>query len=182
MHWGIFVWPLAAVTLMLWLELPAIVAFRCIRSIFLTLNPTTVSPMFDFATLSLILPEMAAGTGLLLVVWAAYRKSNITLTDRRLIFRTGLFSRVKGEAPLESVEAITLSEPTLGRFLGYGTVTVTSQGGLQFPLSHIAAARNFHSLLQKAVAAVKAPQFGAAAPLSLPPAESALQEHAIHLN
>jgi uncharacterized membrane protein YdbT with pleckstrin-like domain len=38
--------------------------------------------------------------------------------------------RVAGEPPLEHAEAMIIVEPLLRRAFGYGTVTVTSVGGL----------------------------------------------------
>jgi hypothetical protein len=88
---------------------------------------------------------------LLLVTWFAYLKSEVTLTDRRLMFRTGFLSRRSGELPLENVESIYIAESLLGRVCGYGTVTVTTVGGAGFPLAFIGSPQIFHSVLQKAV-------------------------------
>jgi hypothetical protein len=56
-------------------------------------------------------------------------------------------------------------EPLLGRLLGYGTVAVSTLGGLQFPLRFIGKPHVFHAALQRAVADAKAP--------SRPPAKAA---------
>ena len=89
--------------------------------------------------------------GLLLGTLFSYLKSEVTLTDRRLVFRTGFLSRRAGELPLENVESIYISEPLLGRICGYGTVMVTTIGGAHFPLWFIGSPQNFHATLQKAV-------------------------------
>ena len=70
-------------------------------------------------------------------IWITYSKSQITLTDRRLLFRTGFIMRVSGELPLANIEAIFLIEPLLGRIFGFGTVGVTSVGGASLPLRFI---------------------------------------------
>jgi uncharacterized membrane protein YdbT with pleckstrin-like domain len=44
--------------------------------------------------------------------------SEITLTNKRLIYRTGFLARAAGELPLENVDAIFIFEPLLGRLLG----------------------------------------------------------------
>jgi uncharacterized membrane protein YdbT with pleckstrin-like domain len=91
-----------------------------------------------------------------LPVLIAYLNSQIMLTNKRLIYRTGFLARAAGELPLENVEAMFISEPLLGRLLSYGTVAVSTLGGLQFPLRFIGKPQVFHAVLQGAVADAKA--------------------------
>ena len=56
---------------------------------------------------------------------------------------------------MENVEAIFILEPLLGRLLGYGTVAVSSLGGLRLPLGYLSKPHSFHAALQKAVANAK---------------------------
>jgi uncharacterized membrane protein YdbT with pleckstrin-like domain len=93
---------------------------------------------------------------LFLLVLVAYLNSQIMLTNKRLIYRTGFLARAAGELPLENVEAMFISEPLVGRLLGYGTVAVSTLGGLQFPLRFIGKPQVFHAVLQGAVADAKA--------------------------
>src|ERR1035437_4839324 len=72
------------------------------------------------------------------VVLLGYLNSETILTNKRLMYRTGFVTRAAGELPLENVEAIFILEPLLGRLLGYGTVTVSSIGGLRLPLQYLA--------------------------------------------
>jgi uncharacterized membrane protein YdbT with pleckstrin-like domain len=88
----------------------------------------------------------------------AYLKSEITLTNQRLLFKTGLIMRVSGELPLENIETIFLVEPLLGRICGFGTILVTSVGGAKFPLRYIGTPKIFHIELQSAVASAKMPR------------------------
>ena len=59
--------------------------------------------------------------------------------------------------------------PLLGRLLGYGTVTVSSIGGLRLPLQYLAKPQVFQAALQRAVANAKAATRPAPKP---PPAPS----------
>jgi hypothetical protein len=93
----------------------------------------------------------------LILVLVAYLNCEITLTNKRLIYRTGFLVRAAGELPLENVEAMFILEPLLGRLLGYGTVAVSTLGGLQSPLRFIGKPHVFHAALQRAVADAKAP-------------------------
>jgi uncharacterized membrane protein YdbT with pleckstrin-like domain len=88
--------------------------------------------------------------------WLCYAKSGMMLTTRRLVYRTGFLVRASGELPLENIEAIIILEPLLGRLCGYGTVAVSSVGGLQCPMPYIGKPHLFHSRLQQAVSEAKA--------------------------
>jgi len=157
LHWAIFTLPLATILALLLATLPGVAFVRFMIGAFGQLAPHATSVLGDISLLALVLPQILVALPLLLVTAAAYAKSTITLTDRRLIFRTGLLARTAGELPLENIEAIILSESLLARLLGYGTVTVTSVGGLRFPLPYMPAPQNFHATLQKAVATAKSP-------------------------
>jgi uncharacterized membrane protein YdbT with pleckstrin-like domain len=102
-----------------------------------------------------LVPYLVIVIGLLLGTWFSYSKSEVTLTNRRLVFRTGFLSRRSGELPLENVESIYISEALFGRLFGYGTIMVTTVGGAHFSLSFIGSPQTFHSTLQKAVLDVK---------------------------
>jgi len=149
---GVFVLPALVILALFLATLPVLLLMHSRDNMFHQLRPQASSPINGLFVLIFLLPEALLGLALLLVTWVAYSKSHTTLTERRLIFRTGLFARVTGELPLENVEAIILVEPVLGRIFGYGTVAVTSVGGLQFPLRYLASPQVFHATLQKAAA------------------------------
>jgi hypothetical protein len=50
--------------------------------------------------LLIFIPQIALILILLLATWATYAKSTITLTNRRLMFRTGLLAKRTGDAEL----------------------------------------------------------------------------------
>jgi uncharacterized membrane protein YdbT with pleckstrin-like domain len=160
-HWGIFTLPVLVFLALFLITIPAVIVIHVVNNTMSQLNPQAGKPIGGLFLSVLVLPEILLGLAMLSAVWMAYLKSTITLTDRRLMFRTGLFIRQTGELPLDNVDAIFLTEPWLGPFLGYGTVTVTSVGGLQFPLRYIGSPQDFHAILQQAVAAAKS---------SIPPA------------
>lgn len=97
----------------------------------------------------------------MLAAWAAYAKSELVLTNQRLFFAKGFIFRSVHEMPLHQVETLARSEPLIGRFVGYGTVSVTGTGGAVFLLCFLPDALGFHQHLQAAVAAVR--------PLGTPP-------------
>lgn len=157
LHWGIFIPPLLLLVLLLLVTLPGLFLVHLMSNVMNQLNPQPGKPTGGLFFLIIFLPELLVGLPLLLVTWAAYLKSEITLTNRRLIFRTGLVMRVAGELPLENVEAMIIVEPLLGRVFGFGTLIVTSIGGLRFPLRYIGSPQDFHATLQRAVNDAKRP-------------------------
>lgn len=56
------------------------------------------------------------------------------LTDKRIILKTGFLSRETSEQFLKKTESIELSQTILGRILGYGDVRCTATGGSTFIL------------------------------------------------
>jgi hypothetical protein len=155
LHWGIFI-PvvlLACGLIVVVLTLMSIV--HVLRNVLgLTgrpFNQPPAMPGFDLIWVRVLVPYLVTVLGLALGTWFAYSKSEVTLTNWRLVFRTGFLSRRSGEVPLENVESIYISEPILGRMCGYGTVMVTTVGGASFPLSFIGSPQSFHATLQKAV-------------------------------
>ncbi|HEX3627221.1 MAG TPA: PH domain-containing protein [Verrucomicrobiae bacterium] len=104
-----------------------------------------------FALFAIVLPTAPA----LAITLVAYLKSTVILTNRRLTYRTGLISIVKGELPLENVDAMVTVDPLLGRVFGYGSIIVTSVGGLPLKFHYIQSPGNFYQILNKAVTCVK---------------------------
>ena len=54
--------------------------------------------------------------------------TEIAVTDRRIIFKTGLFQRHTVEISMEKVESVDVDQSILGRVFGYGDVTVRGTG------------------------------------------------------
>jgi uncharacterized membrane protein YdbT with pleckstrin-like domain len=154
LHWGIFIPVLLFALCPILLLLPFMFLMH---GLFNTLGQMGMpaNPSLNLIWLPVLAPYLVMILGLLLGTWFSYLKSEVTLTDRRLIFRTGFLSRRSGELPLENVESIFISEPLLGRIFGYGTVTVTTIGGAGFPLAFIGSAQSFHATVQNAVVDAK---------------------------
>jgi len=156
-HPGIFGLPVVALIVCLFPMLPILFIFRMMGNMLGQLNQPGAFASFSFLLLFplavLLLPPLLS----LLLALVAYLRSEITLTNKRLIYSTGFLVRAAGELPLENVEAMFILEPLLCRLLGYGTVAVSTLGGLQFPLRFIGKPHLFHAALQRAVAEAKAP-------------------------
>jgi uncharacterized membrane protein YdbT with pleckstrin-like domain len=90
----------------------------------------------------LALKIVAALLGLLALVSglsALVRRSTteLAVTDRRVIYKTGIFQRHSMEMNLSKVETVGVNQSILGRLLGYGTVIVRGTGGSFEPIPFI---------------------------------------------
>jgi len=64
------------------------------------------------------------GTGIM------YRSSTeMAVTNKRVMMKTGFVSRKSVEIVLSKIESITVDQTLSGRILGYGTITVRGTGG-----------------------------------------------------
>ena len=50
------------------------------------------------------------------------------VTNKRVIFKTGIISRKSEEMTLASIETVEIDQSIIGRMLGYGSVKVTGRG------------------------------------------------------
>lgn len=68
--------------------------------------------------------------GLLYFLWAfiQLRATEIAVTDRRFIRKTGWIARNTAEIELRNIEEVNLKQTIMGRILGYGTLTVRGTG------------------------------------------------------
>jgi len=75
-----------------------------------------------------------------IVIAAMVKRSatEIAVTNRRVIIKTGIASRRSLEIMLGKVESIGITEPMMGRVLGYGTVVIHGTGGTPEPFVRIA--------------------------------------------
>jgi uncharacterized membrane protein YdbT with pleckstrin-like domain len=95
------------------------------------------APLVLFVGGLAIIPFNAMGAiGLLLAsivaIFAAYWRlttTRIIVTPKRVIYRTGVIGRRTVEMNKDKIESIDVSQPILGRFFDFGSVTVKGTGG-----------------------------------------------------
>jgi hypothetical protein len=155
-HPGIFGLPALVFVVLLLPTIPLLFFFNMMGNMISQLSPQGPRSTLPILWLFPIALDLFPTLLIFLLVLAAYLNSQITLTNKRLIYRTGFVARAAGELPLENVEAMFILEPILGRLFGYGTVTVSSLGGLRLPLQYLGKPHVFHAALQRAVADAKA--------------------------
>lgn len=74
--------------------------------------------------------------------------TEMAVTNKRVIVKTGLATRRTVEILLSRIESIAVEEPALGRFLGYGTVIVRGTGGTPEVFERIAHPLEFRAQVQ----------------------------------
>jgi uncharacterized membrane protein YdbT with pleckstrin-like domain len=81
--------------------------------------------------------------------------TEIAVTDRRVIIKTGMTSRRSLEIMIAKVESIGIDETVMGRVLGYGTVVIHGTGGTPEPFRKIAHPSEFRREVQQQVDGAK---------------------------
>ncbi len=85
--------------------------------------------------------------GLVSVVSALIQRATteLAVTDRRVIYKTGIFQRHTMEMNRSKVETVGVDQSILGRLLDYGTVIVRGTGGSFEPIRYIGEPLTFRS-------------------------------------
>jgi uncharacterized membrane protein YdbT with pleckstrin-like domain len=88
---------------------------------------------------------LAVAIVMLLSAWFARQMTELSVTNHRVIYKTGFMRRHTVEMNMDKVETVNVDQSILGRILGYGTIHVlgTGQGieGLS-RIAHPLAVRN----------------------------------------
>jgi uncharacterized membrane protein YdbT with pleckstrin-like domain len=80
------------------------------------------------------------GVGLLLLLWAWLKciTTEISVTNKRIISKVGIFNRSTMELRLDKIESIKVDQGIMGRILNFGSITIAGTGGDKTPLESIA--------------------------------------------
>jgi uncharacterized membrane protein YdbT with pleckstrin-like domain len=74
---------------------------------------------------------LVIGVLMLIPPFVSYQTTELGVTNKRVIVKTGLIRRRTIELLLRQVEAISVDQSLLGRLLGYGSITLTGTGGVR---------------------------------------------------
>jgi uncharacterized membrane protein YdbT with pleckstrin-like domain len=111
-HWVVMIRPLL---------LPIALVVLAVVADFLAIIPSDFRLLATLATVAIL--------GLaLIVVFIRWSSRSFTITDRRVILDTGIFSRSTKVIALDRVQDIATSQSLLGRMLGYGRIEIDSAG------------------------------------------------------
>jgi uncharacterized membrane protein YdbT with pleckstrin-like domain len=105
---------------------------------------------------TLLLPVM--GIGLLFYLAAFLRRwsTELAITDRKVVAKSGVIARQSIEVLLPKVESVQVHQGILGRLLNYGTIIICGTGNSKAPIRGISDPlifrRRFMEVQQLAVA------------------------------
>jgi hypothetical protein len=77
--------------------------------------------------------------------------TNMVVTNKRILMKTGLLRRRTFELLLSKVESIGVEEGILGRLLGYGSVVVRGTGGTPEPFTTVSHPLEFRRQVQQQI-------------------------------
>ena len=94
----------------------------------------------------IVVAALALALGLYQMIGAWLRQVNteITVTTRRIIYKTGFISRNTVEMNLDKVESVLVQQSLVGRMLGFGTVIVRGVGAGLEPVPLISHPLQLH--------------------------------------
>lgn len=79
--------------------------------------------------------------------WVRQLTTEVVITDKRVIHKTGLIARNTQEINVSKVETVEVRQGLAGRLLDFGTVTIKGTGGGWEPLSLIRAPLKLRSAI-----------------------------------
>ena len=136
-HWSVLFWPLVLVAIL------AAGGVWC-------LGWCTFAGKIEIGTLLL-------GVALVYALFAIMKRKSteIAVTNRRVIIKTGMAARRSLEIMLQKVESIGVEESGWGRILGYGTMVIHGTGGTPEPFRKIAHPSEFRKRVQEQIDAAQ---------------------------
>jgi uncharacterized membrane protein YdbT with pleckstrin-like domain len=121
LHWFIYLRSIA----LLGLALVLLVASTAVAQ--------TVELYFQIAALVVAL----IGVWFLIFAWLRRRSTELAVTNRRVIHKTGVLGRTTHEMSRDKVETVEVQQSLIGRIFNYGTIIVRGTGSSWEPFSHI---------------------------------------------
>jgi len=79
----------------------------------------------------------------------AFASSELVITDKRVLIKTGIVSRQTLEMFIARIESVAVQQDVLGRMFGYGTVTIRGMGGSEEAFEAIARPIEFRNAVQR---------------------------------
>jgi uncharacterized membrane protein YdbT with pleckstrin-like domain len=91
--------------------------------------------------------------GVVIILLGMMRRNatEMAVTNRRVVIKTGLASRRTIEMLLNKVESIEVNETAFGRMLGFGTIVVVGTGGTLEPFHKMAHPLEFRNHVQQQI-------------------------------
>jgi uncharacterized membrane protein YdbT with pleckstrin-like domain len=101
-------------------------------------------PDFRIGLLALSMALFLFGGGQLLAAWLRRLSTEIIVTNRRIILKTGLIGRRTIEMNLDKVESVLVNQGVAGRLFDFGTLVIRGVGSGLEPIANVAAPMEFN--------------------------------------
>lgn len=99
----------------------------------------------------LLLPAFGLGLLLWIAAWLIYISTELAITNKRIIAKSGLIQRKTMEMFLEKIESIQVDQSVLGRIFNFGSITISGTGGDKSPIKNISDPIQFRKAFMGAV-------------------------------
>jgi uncharacterized membrane protein YdbT with pleckstrin-like domain len=93
---------------------------------------------FPLVLLGVVTLVIVVGLVFLVMAWIRVRSTELAITNRRVIAKTGFVRRHTVEINLDKVEALKVEQGLWGRFLNFGTIFISGAGTSVAPIRDIA--------------------------------------------
>jgi acyl-coenzyme A synthetase/AMP-(fatty) acid ligase len=121
----------------------------------LLLDYALTQPGVDSRTVHVIegggIALVVAAVVVILVGMVRRNATEMAVTNRRVVIKTGVAGRKTIEMLLNKVESIEVTETATGRMLGYGSIVVIGTGGTPEPFHRVAHPLEFRSQVQQQI-------------------------------
>lgn len=81
--------------------------------------------------------------------------TEVVLTNKRFILKTGYFNIKTAEIFIEKIESVTFSQDLLGRIFNYGTISLTGSGGTPVSVHHLRDPSGFRNTALNEIQSIK---------------------------
>ena len=143
LHWIVMLWHIVLGCLLL--GLPGVLL------LYYALSQTGIESKTLHVTEGGGVALLVCGVVVILTGMVRRNATEMAVTNRRVVIKTGLVSRKTIEMLLGKVETIEVSETAFGRMLGYGTIVVIGTGGTPEPFHKVAHPLEFRSQVQQQI-------------------------------
>lgn len=98
------------------------------------------------------------GVGFLVKALINIYSTELALTNRRIIAKTGIIRRNTVEIKATRIESLGVDQSVLGRILNFGSITIGGVGGSDAPIRNISAPLEFRQKVYNYVDNLKSPE------------------------
>lgn len=90
-----------------------------------------------------LLPAVGIGLIFLIIAYVRYKTTELAITTKRVIVKSGFIRRSTIEININKVESIQVDQEILGRLFNFGTLVISGAGTPQAPITGISGPMDF---------------------------------------